>query len=267
MSLSGSHPPDRDNPFTSTSYPVMQSVIESGMPMHMFPLTTGSTIRTKRKQVKNACTNCQKACKKCDEARPCLRCVKYGHPDQCVDSQRKERKKGVKRGKYKKREGRGTNAEQDEALFAGMPLVTMSTEPSPAAESPIAGETYTEPVGYEPSYYYGHYPSALHKSNTQVYCTDNYYQMQAAVQPADKQDYASHQIQDPSQRLYDPASAYPTPMLHYPHPQLSYMQPNRSDPPLLVPQPTPFYASPVYTKSQTLDPHGRLLEYDEGAYN
>ncbi|KAG5221750.1 zinc cluster transcription factor [Salix suchowensis] len=34
--------------------------------------------RSKRRQVKNACTNCQKACKKCDDARPCLRCVKYG---------------------------------------------------------------------------------------------------------------------------------------------------------------------------------------------
>ena len=65
----------------------------------------GST-RPKRRQVKNACTNCQKACKKCDDARPCLRCVKYGIGDGCVNSQRKERKKGVKRGPYKKRDGK-----------------------------------------------------------------------------------------------------------------------------------------------------------------
>ena len=63
--------------------------------------------RTKRRQVKNACTNCQKACKKCDDARPCLRCVKYGVAEECVDSQRKERQKGLKRGRYKKRDGRG----------------------------------------------------------------------------------------------------------------------------------------------------------------
>ncbi|TEB34072.1 hypothetical protein FA13DRAFT_1789259 [Coprinellus micaceus] len=34
--------------------------------------------RPKRKQVKMACTNCAAACKRCDEARPCERCQKYG---------------------------------------------------------------------------------------------------------------------------------------------------------------------------------------------
>ncbi|KAF9397368.1 hypothetical protein BGZ94_006307, partial [Podila epigama] len=47
--------------------------------------------------------NCQKACKKCDEGRPCTRCVKYGLTDTCVDSTRKVRKKGIKRGPYKRR--------------------------------------------------------------------------------------------------------------------------------------------------------------------
>ncbi|KAG0041466.1 hypothetical protein BGZ83_001765, partial [Gryganskiella cystojenkinii] len=47
--------------------------------------------------------NCQKACKKCDEGRPCTRCIKYGLTDTCVDSTRKVRKKGVKRGPYKRR--------------------------------------------------------------------------------------------------------------------------------------------------------------------
>ena len=59
--------------------------------------------RPKRTQCKNACTNCQKACKKCDDNRPCHRCVRYGIAETCVDSKRKERKKGVKRGPYKKR--------------------------------------------------------------------------------------------------------------------------------------------------------------------
>ena len=82
----------------------------SGMPMHMYPFPPGMVptqpARTKRRQVKNACTNCQKACKKCDDARPCLRCVKYGIAEECVDSQRKERQKGIKRGPYKKRDGK-----------------------------------------------------------------------------------------------------------------------------------------------------------------
>ena len=72
------------------------------MPMRTYPcpppalLPTQQAIKSKRLQVKNACTNCQKACKKCDNSRPCLRCVKYGISEECVDSQRKERRKGLK---------------------------------------------------------------------------------------------------------------------------------------------------------------------------
>ncbi|KAH7341101.1 hypothetical protein B0J17DRAFT_627361 [Rhizoctonia solani] len=62
-------------------------------------------IRPKRKQVKNACSACQRACKRCDVGRPCERCIKYGMAESCRDSQRKERKKGIKRGPYKKRDG------------------------------------------------------------------------------------------------------------------------------------------------------------------
>ncbi|KAN0060332.1 hypothetical protein ACQY0O_007661 [Thecaphora frezii] len=68
----------------------------------------GVGIRPKRKQVKNACVNCQKACKKCDEGRPCSRCVKYGLTDTCQDSARKERRRGVKRGPYKRRATTGS---------------------------------------------------------------------------------------------------------------------------------------------------------------
>ena len=49
------------------------------------------------------CTNCAAACKKCDESRPCERCLKYGTANSCVDGQRKERKKGIKRGPYKRK--------------------------------------------------------------------------------------------------------------------------------------------------------------------
>ncbi|KAL0096393.1 hypothetical protein J3Q64DRAFT_1707487 [Phycomyces blakesleeanus] len=60
--------------------------------------------KPKRKQVKNACVNCQKACKKCDDGRPCQRCLKLGLTLTCSNSERKERKKGMKRGPYKKRQ-------------------------------------------------------------------------------------------------------------------------------------------------------------------
>ncbi|KAJ3866917.1 MAG: hypothetical protein NXY57DRAFT_981395 [Lentinula lateritia] len=99
----------------SVHYPLLNThpLTYSTMPMHMYPLTPSSqrTFHAKRRQVKNACTNCQKACKKCDDARPCLRCIKYGIPSECIDSQRKERKKGVKRGPYnKKRDCKGNGS-------------------------------------------------------------------------------------------------------------------------------------------------------------
>jgi hypothetical protein len=115
--------PDADEPIDSHSddgvppqMTMHPSVGYSGMPMHMYPFAGGmiptpQQLRSKRRQVKNACTNCQKACKKCDDARPCLRCVKYGIAEECIDSQRRERKKGVKRGPYKKRDGKGRQSQ------------------------------------------------------------------------------------------------------------------------------------------------------------
>jgi hypothetical protein len=65
----------------------------------------------KRFQVKIACIHCKKACKKCDDVRPCTRfvfppntsrCVRIGFQNNCTDAPRKERKKGFKRGPYNK---------------------------------------------------------------------------------------------------------------------------------------------------------------------
>ncbi|TRM59464.1 hypothetical protein BD626DRAFT_508393 [Schizophyllum amplum] len=108
------------------------------------------TTRSKRRQVKNACTLCQKSCKKCDEARPCLRCVRYGVPERCVNSQRKERKKGTKRGPYRKRDVR----DQDD--LAGLPRSPdepqMPPPPPPPCHFPTAPPV--QPVFYtHPSLY------------------------------------------------------------------------------------------------------------------
>ncbi|EGG01368.1 uncharacterized protein MELLADRAFT_92538 [Melampsora larici-populina 98AG31] len=45
--------------------------------------------RPKRKQVKRACQNCQKACKGCADSRPCPRCVIHGLTNTCRDAPRK----------------------------------------------------------------------------------------------------------------------------------------------------------------------------------
>ncbi|KAJ2958232.1 hypothetical protein NUW54_g14545 [Trametes sanguinea] len=80
--------------------------------------------KPKRKQVKMACTNCASACKRCDEARPCERCVKYGLAETCVDGVRKERKKGIKRGPYKRKNRNGSGEPSNgKWLHTDVPLV------------------------------------------------------------------------------------------------------------------------------------------------
>ncbi|KAJ7043358.1 hypothetical protein C8F04DRAFT_1074503 [Mycena alexandri] len=121
-------------------------------------------VRAKRMQVKNACTKCQKACKKCDQARPCLRCVRYGYGvEECLNSQRKERRKGAKRGPYKKRNGKGKH-------------IAHSDEAEPESESsPPSGSPSTEPgadsvpVGYTPTLYTQYPLLPSHKSGEPAY--------------------------------------------------------------------------------------------------
>ncbi|ORZ22212.1 hypothetical protein BCR42DRAFT_405726 [Absidia repens] len=95
--------------------------------------------KPKRKQVRNACTNCQKACKKCDDQRPCPRCVKYGQTESCVDSVRKERQKGLKRGPYKKRK----QGEGDASATSAAPNMPVSALPNgiyPPPTTAVAGD-------------------------------------------------------------------------------------------------------------------------------
>ncbi|KAI7880328.1 hypothetical protein K492DRAFT_207628 [Lichtheimia hyalospora FSU 10163] len=94
--------------------------------------------RPKRKQVKNACVNCQKACKKCDDGRPCQRCIRYNLQDTCVNSMRKERRKGVKRGPYKKR-GKG-----DDGSSTDHPEGSYASHPPLAQYAPYATMAFHE---------------------------------------------------------------------------------------------------------------------------
>ncbi|KAG0377401.1 hypothetical protein BGX24_006164 [Mortierella sp. AD032] len=132
----------------STPYHSNQSTPYSSMPtsptLEYQQLSDPSLAqKPKRRQVKNACVNCQKACKKCDEGRPCTRCIKYGLTDTCVDSTRKVRKKGVKRGPYKRRPpptqigsaSASTTPTLSHAVLPGGPVGYMS-EPVTAMSSP-----------------------------------------------------------------------------------------------------------------------------------
>ncbi|KAJ7580986.1 hypothetical protein C8J56DRAFT_958752 [Mycena floridula] len=165
----GDHGSSTDSPEPLRKVPYM-----AGMHLHMYPnFPTQISPRSKRRQVKNACTSCQRACKKCDDARPCLRCVKYGIPDECVNSQRKERKKGMKRGPYKKRDGKGSAAEQevlpqhqengsdpppgsDDTLSAvGVPSYMSSVSYGP--QSGFYSQPYSSPPLPKPGYFHQYY--------------------------------------------------------------------------------------------------------------
>ncbi|KAI9318211.1 hypothetical protein BX666DRAFT_1936062 [Dichotomocladium elegans] len=122
--------------------------------MQSFVTTHG---RPKRKQVKNACVNCQKACKKCDDGRPCQRCIKYGLIDTCANSVRKERKKGIKRGPYKKRkQGDGSTGESPapaappSSLPAALYAPTTQAAAAAAAVAAAAGVRTNGVLAYQP---------------------------------------------------------------------------------------------------------------------
>lgn len=93
----------------------------------------------KRKQVKNACVNCQKACKKCDDQRPCSRCIKYGIEDGCVNSQRKERKR-------KTLSSHPDEDDEDEAVEEYTASNRNSSNPRAAANNPRIQLNFNSPT-------------------------------------------------------------------------------------------------------------------------
>ncbi|KXN87712.1 hypothetical protein AN958_08188 [Leucoagaricus sp. SymC.cos] len=133
--------------------PSVDNIHPFPIPLHMYPFIPPQSAtpppRPKRRQVKNACTHCQKACKKCDDARPCLRCVKYGFSEECINSQRKQRKKGIKRGPYKKRDGRGRAAREIEHpgyIHTHISPATLAAPPGPYSAIPAYCSQYTPAI-------------------------------------------------------------------------------------------------------------------------
>ncbi|CDH52170.1 hypothetical protein RO3G_03663 [Lichtheimia corymbifera JMRC:FSU:9682] len=187
----------------------------------------------KRKQVKNACTNCQKACKKCDDARPCPRCIKYGIADTCVNSVRKERKKGIKRGPYKRRQKDGDSSSSSSTRKADDPLMAGQQQNPYAAAmrhptmpySPYTMNQYGQPT-YDP---YGSYAAAYHKDHmlpqsyvvNPVYSSLGYpmFMPTAGASSSDSQQQ-QQQSQSPQQSNATPTATASSAYQHY----VGYMQ-------------------------------------------
>ncbi|KAI0340711.1 hypothetical protein BDW22DRAFT_1334255 [Trametopsis cervina] len=244
----------------------MHPISYPSMPMHMYPFPPGmmpaQPPRTKRRQVKNACTNCQKACKKCDDARPCLRCVKYGIAEECVDSQRKERQKGIKRGPYKKRDGKGmhyfhsSSANVDSQLdVSAQQTIQMPTAAMASTSAGPPGIPYMHPLGYPP--FFGQYPTMTGKpGEAPTYAYPQYYLTPIPMPP--------HQAtgQDGEALAYPPPNLIPATFVTsyaqqpYPGAALPYMVPmpapgQRPDGQQQIPlvaAPPMQYAYPPYAK-------------------
>ncbi|OAD75420.1 Zn(2)-C6 fungal-specific transcription factor [Phycomyces blakesleeanus NRRL 1555(-)] len=179
----------------------------------------------KRKQVKNACTNCQKACKKCDDSRPCPRCVKYGVADTCVNSVRKERKKGIKRGPYKRR----LKGDSDmNARAAAGPDTIAASQVQPQAGAPAM--RYQMSFGYptnlnqygQPTYdAYSQYAAAYHKDQMMPYVNPVYPSMYPVMAPnpdgSGSAPATAHVYQTPQQHQQQQHHQQQQQAMHYPN--------------------------------------------------
>ncbi|KAK7462846.1 hypothetical protein VKT23_007422 [Stygiomarasmius scandens] len=143
--VDGQQPDTNGAPYPIVYPPGMLYAFPPHMPPAALP-ALGTTVRPKRKQVKMACTNCAAACKRCDNARPCERCQKYGITDSCVDGQRKERKKGIKRGPYKRKNKQTSDSangsDNNPQSGEGEPSSTASTPAHPLSHLPLPPEGY-----------------------------------------------------------------------------------------------------------------------------
>ncbi|KAG5334215.1 hypothetical protein C0989_003975 [Termitomyces sp. Mn162] len=137
----GYPPPPPQGVYPCPPFPAAQEASDGAGYMRTVYYDHVPALRPKRKQSKIACTNCAHACKRCDERRPCQRCVRYKIEETCVDTQRKERKKGIKRGPYKRREKPlATEHIPDAELLPG-------PAPPPALPGPAP------PPGFYPMYF------------------------------------------------------------------------------------------------------------------
>ncbi|ORX35865.1 hypothetical protein BD324DRAFT_507557 [Kockovaella imperatae] len=201
--------------------------------------------RKKRAQVRIACTHCQKACKKCSNTRPCERCVKYGLKD-CIDSVRKPRKTGVKRGPYKRRSTEGCSAPPpsffDNAFISALQGETWSNgqrsdrvndqvlyPPTPVVPFPISLNGRDDPFSRAVSPIHGAaLPHALRKSpfdSPFEAFSDPFapqapptpvYSISAPTSPRQRErpelrSQSTEPVVPPNQRLYDPMVPSMTP--------------------------------------------------------
>ncbi|KAI8831479.1 hypothetical protein BJ741DRAFT_318568 [Chytriomyces cf. hyalinus JEL632] len=138
--------------FSSTAIHSRDSVLANSpssftvTPASSSPTSSQPQVRIKkRSQVKNACTTCKKACKKCDTQRPCPRCVRLGVDASCVDSVRARRSaslRGLYRAKSMERSFLGSSSPTAHPYFpSNTSFVRMHSVLGPSIESVLIPST------------------------------------------------------------------------------------------------------------------------------
>ncbi|KAG8710829.1 Transcriptional regulator of nonfermentable carbon utilization [Ceratobasidium sp. 394] len=119
----------------------------------------------KKKKANRACFHCQKAHLTCDDARPCMRCVKRGIADNCTEGHRKkakylldedeleELKRAKERNNTEQQHQQSVTPQQTQLLTNGL----SSTEETPSL-LPAGFSTPTDPlfnITFDPAYPFG----------------------------------------------------------------------------------------------------------------
>ncbi|KAI8926594.1 hypothetical protein BC831DRAFT_221078 [Entophlyctis helioformis] len=115
-------------------------------------IMTGGTRR--RQQVKIACIHCKRACKRCDEQRPCSRCVRTNQADSCIDAPRRDRRRPHSGTSGTRESNEGDAATADTTTDPSRP----STENHLTDEDSTAGDSDSEMPNSAVSTTFPHHP-------------------------------------------------------------------------------------------------------------
>ncbi|KAF8497327.1 hypothetical protein JB92DRAFT_2987806 [Gautieria morchelliformis] len=247
------YPPPPPGMMYPYAYPTRLLVRYMPIPMSGMPLP-GALLKPKRNKSK-----WRTACKRCDVARPCERCIKYGLADSCADGQRKERKKGFKRGPYNKRKRQEEReAHEWEATQSNPNGEWTPNEPNgtPFPGPPQQGPFPPPPDGYYPAFYAlgpphsGPGPQLVPAQTGSP--DDNPVETQAdgAVDPSANTQNGDNSQQPPGPPSFPPPHGqfvYP-PLPHGSYPPYGYPFPGPPQQPHQPPQQTPPEAPSSSTK-------------------
>jgi len=116
----------------------------------------------KKKKANRACFHCQKAHLTCDDARPCMRCVKRGIGDNCTEGHRKKAKYLLDEDELEElKRAKERNAEQQQPVTPQQTqLITNGLSSAEEAPSllPVGFSTPTDPlfnITFDPAYPFG----------------------------------------------------------------------------------------------------------------